>query len=478
MTTIKDQFPTVAFGTSGVRALVTDLTPDVIHHYTQAFLIRMEASGLIQPGSTVVIGMDLRPSSPAIAASVQAACQAKGYQVEFAGALPTPALALRCLASHAAGVMVTGSHIPFDRNGIKFYSPNGEILKDDEHAIAHGLISASTPLGNPSELKVNDTARLAYADRYLQCFPGQPLTGKRVGLYEHSAVGRDLTKEVLTALGATVISLGRSDAFVPVDTEAVSQEDTAQARGWCQAHQLDAVVSTDGDGDRPLVFNQLGEFVRGDLLGVLCAQALGVRLLAVPVSCNTAIEKSGYFTNVTRTRIGSPFVIATMMEMAQQHGQAVAGFEANGGFILGSAAGSLAALPTRDALLPMLSALVASAQQQKGLDALIAALPKRYTHSNRIKNFANSISSQLLNALATDASLRNALFADRGEIVDINTIDGVRLTFADQTIIHLRASGNAPELRCYTETEDPSHAETLCEATLALVEKRYIQNAS
>lgn len=469
---IAERFPRVIFGTSGVRALVADLNTEAVFVYVCAFMQQMRVVHAVRDGTAVTVGMDLRPSSPAIAATVCGALQALGYRAEFLGALPTPALALRCLTGGMPGVMVTGSHIPFDRNGIKFYSPAGEILKADEQAIAYCPIPADG-FGKlpamPLLPAVDVMAAEAYVRRYVDHFGAQCLAGLRVGMYEHSAVGRDLTKSVLVQLGAEVVSLGRSDDFVPVDTEAVGEADLAQARNWCKAHRLDAVVSTDGDGDRPLVFDENGEFVRGDLLGLMCARELGIQTLAVPVSCNTAIEQCGAFVKVLRTRIGSPFVIAAMNELTAQGKGPVAGFEANGGFLLGSDVQGLAALPTRDALLPMLSLLARSASERCSISALVAALPGRYTHSDRIKNFPTDQSRDFLQRLVMDPGLQGRVAGKMATPSEVDTTDGVRLTFPDGDIVHLRASGNAPELRCYAEATNLDAAKSLCMGALSRI---------
>lgn len=467
---IGERFPSVTFGTSGVRALVADLNTVAVFAYVYAFMQQMR---VVHDGTVVAVGMDLRPSSPAIASTVCAALQALGYHAEFLGALPTPALALRCLTGGMPGIMVTGSHIPFDRNGIKFYSPTGEILKADEQAI----VSCPIPVDGSGKLPtlpllppVDVTATEAYVLRYVDHFGAQCLAGLRVGLYEHSAVGRDLTKSVLMQLGAEVVSLGRSDDFVPVDTEAVGEADMAQTRNWCKAHWLDAVVSTDGDSDRPLVFDENGEFVRGDLLGLMCARELDIQTLAVPVSCNTAIEQCGAFRQVLRTRIGSPFVIAAMNVLTSQSPVPVAGFEANGGFLLGAAVSGLAALPTRDALLPMLSLLARSARERRSISALMGALPRRYTHSDRIKNFPTDQSRDLLQRLVMDPGLQTSVTGKMVTPSEVDTTDGVRLTFPDGDIVHLRASGNAPELRCYAEATNLDAAKALCMGALSRVQ--------
>ena len=462
---IGERFPRVTFGTSGVRALVTDLNTEAVFAYVYAFMQQMRVVHAVRDGAVIAVGMDLRPSSPSIAATVCGALQALGCRAEFLGALPTPALALRCLTGGMPGVMVTGSHIPFDRNGIKFYSPVGEILKADEQAItscsipAHALASLTE---EPPLPKLNPAATEAYARRCVDHFGAQSLRGLRVGLYEHSAVGRDLTKSVLVQLGAEVVSLGRSDDFVPVDTEAIGEADLTQARDWCEAHRLDAVVSTDGDGDRPLVFDENGAFVQGDLLGLMCARELGIQTLAVPVSCNTAIEQCGAFGQVVRTRIGSPFVIAAMNDLACKNPEPVAGFEANGGFLLGAAVSGLAALPTRDALLPMLSLLARSARERSSISALVATLPRRYTCSDRIKNFPTEQSRDFLERLVMDQGLQASVARKMATPSVVDTTDGVRLTFSDGDIVHLRASSNAPELRCYAEATNLDAAKTLC----------------
>ena len=469
---IGERFPSVAFGTSGVRALVSDLNTEVVFAYVYAFIQRMRAVHTVNDGTVVAVGMDLRPSSPTIAAAVCGALQANGFRVEFLGALPTPALALHCLSGHLPGVMVTGSHIPFDRNGIKFYGPEGEILKTDEQAILACPIpeqALTGALAVPPLPAPDPAATAAYVRRYVGHFGAGKLNGLRVGLYEHSAVGRDLTLSVLDQLGAEVVSLGRSDDFVPVDTEAVGEADLAQARAWCKAHRLDAVVSTDGDGDRPLVFDENGEFVRGDLLGLLCARDLGIDTLAVPVSCNTAIEQSGAFRQVVRTAIGSPMVIAAMNELTGPHARPVAGFEANGGFLLGADVAGLTALPTRDALLPMLSLLASAARQRCSVSAWVAALPARYTYSDRIKAFPQEESRDFLERLRVDAELQSRVAGKTTPPARVDTTDGVRLTFAEGDIVHLRASGNAPELRCYAEAAALEAAKALCVGALSRV---------
>jgi phosphomannomutase len=415
--------------------------------------------------------MDLRPSSPRIAASCAAAIRAAGFDVLFCGALPTPALALHAMSRGVPAIMVTGSHIPFDRNGLKFYRPDGEISKVDETAMLAAPIPVDPPAAGDLP-RADPFAANAYVDRYLSCFDRDALAGMRVGLYEHSSAARDLLATIFGGLGATVVSLGRTDQFVPIDTEAVSDEDKARGRAWAAEHALDAIVSTDGDGDRPLLADEQGAWLRGDIVGLLCARALGIEALAVPVSCNSAIETSGAFVEVLRTRIGSPHVIAGMEALAGRRAR-VAGFEANGGFLLGCplayGRSTLAALPTRDAVLPALAVLAAARASNAPVSALLARLPERHTASDRLQGFPGDESRSLLQRWTRQpAELLDGLgLPATGPRVD--TTDGLRITLANGEVVHLRPSGNAPELRCYAEAASSVRAAELVRRVLAFI---------
>ena len=480
----------VGFGTSGVRATVEALTDEVCFAYAAAFLDVLDRRGPAPAGGrTVAIGHDLRPSSPRMAAACLAACASRGARVVLCGALPTPAVAHFAIQQGLPAIVITGSHIPFDRNGIKFYTSAGEILKDDETAIADATVELDETafergmLRSPPALPAPDPAALElYRQRYLRFFPPGVLRGRRVGVYEHSSVARDVCTDLLRALGAEVVSLGRTDTFVPVDTEAVSDADQRQAQAWAAAHRLDAIVSTDGDADRPLIADETGTWLRGDLVGMLCAAFVGARTVVTPVSSNTAVERWGVFPKVLRTRIGSPYVLASMAEAAGGGDAPVVGYEANGGFLLGSPverprgragvhppppAATLAALPTRDALLPILSLLSMAAESRAPLSQLRAGLPSRYTASDRLQKFETARSRQLLAQLASRQGALTAFFAELGEVAEVNQVDGLRVTLASGEIVHLRPSGNAPELRCYGEADTPERAAELVRWGLA-----------
>ena len=457
----------VFFGTSGARGLVIDLTSEVCAAFTHAFIKVMREEFCVEQ---VALAIDNRPSSYDMAMACAAALLQVGIEPVYYGVVPTPALAYKAMQDKIPCIMVTGSHIPFDRNGLKFYRPDGEITKSDEQAILTADVEFEELLGLPYLLAKSDASE-AYCERYRSLFSTNLLTGKRIGIYEHSSAGRDLYAPLFESLGAEVIRIERSDEFVPIDTEAVGEEDRIKARRWSAQYHLDAIFSTDGDGDRPLLADENGEWLRGDILGLLCASALQIEAVAIPVSSNTIIASCGRFEKVNLTKIGSPYVIAEFAKLAKVF-KRIAGFEANGGFLLGSDIDlngkPLVALPTRDAVLPALMLLASLGES--AISSLVVALPQRFTHSDRIKDFPTTCSQTMLaEGKAEPQHLLVRLgFEDIG-VAQVDSTDGLRITLTNGNIVHLRPSGNAPELRCYAEAEDEGEAQQIVEQVLSRI---------
>ena len=461
------------FGTSGVRGLVTDMTDYECFVYSSAYVEYLKKSG----SDTVCIAGDFRSSTPRIMNAVGFAVKQAGLNLLNLGFVPTPLLAHYARSRSYGAVMVTGSHIPDDRNGIKFYMPEGEILKTDEQAVS--ALYADLKKENPPSFfneagelledidigKPLDDAVDFYIKRYVDVFAEDSLKGVRVVFYQHSTVGREIIPVILEKLGCEVIKVGWSDSFVPVDTEAVENEQ--QLAEWVKVHQCDALVSADGDCDRPLLVDEKGVVIRGDVLGIITSCFLEADFVSTPVSCNTALELCGQFKDIERTKIGSPYVIESMTNALSAGFSRIVGYEANGGFLTASdftfknSRAALAALPTRDAVLPLLSALILSQNRGKGLSLLKNELPPRYTVSGIIREFPTETGKKIVTVLMERGlEFINNIFGQTfGKCIDLNTTDGCRMTFEDGGILHFRPSGNAPEFRIYTEYSTQEQAQ-------------------
>jgi phosphomannomutase len=516
----------LAFGTSGLRGLVRDITSLEAYINTTAFLRFCLERGDVHPRESVCVAGDLRPSTTSlvpeadgrgeILQAVARAISDAGLEVEHLGHIPSPALMLYAGRRHRASVMVTGSHIPFDRNGIKFNKVGGEVLKADETPILeHVRRFRAEAYTRPFDQTIFDERGMLkpelrsalpapvaagheeYLHRYLDAFPPEFLAGRRILVWQHSAVGRDIMVEILSALGAEVIPAGRSEAFVAVDTEAVSQSTLELVQGLVHSvggGRIDAAVSTDGDSDRPLVMGvERGKlaFYPGDLLGLVTADFLGARHVAVPISVNDAVDAHLGIRDVrvVKTRIGSPHVITAMREV---------GWEANGGFLTAHrlrvpGGGALVPLPTRDAMLPILAALCASLGRGQSLGELFARLPLRFSSSTVLRHFPPERSAAVMRIFAPPPGIEEASFsggssraapdAERqaldlvrttlesffvpgdgfGSVAWVNWLDGVRVCFSGGDIVHIRPSGNAPELRVYAVADTPERARRITE---------------
>lgn len=527
----RGQNPTaLAFGTSGLRGLVEDLSDLEVWINVRGFIEFLRHQKLVDESAPVQIAVagDLRPSTERIIAAVHRAVHDAQGVLHYCGKIPSPALAHFAFSKQWPSIMVTGSHIPFDRNGLKFNLPSGEVLKSHEAPIleqvahsrrgAYEASSESSPFDSTGALKpeyqlnlpsLNSTAEQNFIERYVQFFGTEALKGLRLGVYQHSAVGRDILVRVLQEVGAEVHAVGRSDTFIPIDTEAVDAnllshigELTEQAR--LALGDIDAVVSTDGDSDRPLlvVFNEDNQpvFVRGDTLGTLAAEDLGADAVAIPVSSSDLVDFQLVHLGVSirRTRIGSPWVIEAMEDM---EGGRKMGFEANGGFLLETGVDrderSLGPLPTRDAFLPLLVVLEKAAKSEEPVHLRLKTLPQRFTTAGLIDNVPPQVSSAALAPLRfsiaqeawladhprireVDAFPRSAepdeaeqlvqmrkrierYFAPHGleKLEHINWVDGIRMHFSGGNVVHLRPSGNAPQFRVYVTASSMERAEEL-----------------
>ncbi|PLW74801.1 phosphomannomutase [Cohaesibacter celericrescens] len=466
----------VKFGTSGLRGLSSDLVGMPTALYLTAFCRYLEELGLSKRGNEILVGKDFRASSPDISKICFGAIEDAGFRPVDCGALPTPALALAGMKAQVASVMITGSHIPADRNGIKFYLPAGEISKQDEVAISVWAekLSDSVVLRRGECAVDNGAASKAFLARNNHLLPNNALSGLKIGVYQHSTVGRDLLVDTLAHYGAEVVSLGRSDEFIPVDTEAVSTETIALLQGWAIEYQLDAIVSADGDADRPLVADEAGIPLRGDLLGLVTATFLDANVVVTPVTSNSGIEKNGSF-EVKRTCVGSPFVIAGMDDAIAQGKSGIVGFEANGGFLTASSFQleglDVSPLPTRDCFLPILSTLYVRQKRSKPLSLLARDYSLPVAAAERISNYSLDQSAALMKHLRASDENLSAFLSGIGKVASTSDLDGLRVYLQDGRVIHFRPSGNAPEMRCYVEAKTESAAHETLKQGLTLIEQ-------
>jgi phosphomannomutase len=194
-------------------------------------------------------------------------------------------------------------------------------------------------------------------------------------------------------------------------------------------------------------------------------------VVVTPVTSNSGLD-AHLPQRSLRTKVGSPFVIAAMEKARRAGKRGIAGFEANGGFFTATpfklGRFVLAPLPTRDCFLPILAVLASARQAKQPLSSYAAQFALPVALAGRVENYATERSAKLMTRLSSTAGPQ-AFFASFGRVRKVSRLDGLRVTFADKSVVHLRPSGNAPEFRCYVEAASMKEAEALLARALGLV---------
>jgi phosphomannomutase len=358
------------FGTSGLRDEDSKLTDMQVYISTKGFLNyiskkeKKEDINLINFDKVALAG-DFRPSTNRIFLAVAIAIIEAGYEVDFCGKIPTPTLSLWGFTNNIPSIMVTGSHIPYGQNGIKFNNKNGEVLKEDENAILeeitkiredeykksykdsmfekNGFFKEIIKMNQEqkilfilsknsiSENRINFLAEKLYIKRYKDAF-GKILEGEKVVFYQQTAVGRELIPKVFESLGAQVFredKLDEKNEFIALDTEDMNEWILEKMANLAVKNNCCICITTDGDSDRPAVlFVKKGingkpsykngkleyHYIKGDKLNVMAALLFKPDFIAAPISLNhktlELLIKNG--VEVKLTKIGSPHVIKAM----------------------------------------------------------------------------------------------------------------------------------------------------------------------
>jgi phosphoglucosamine mutase len=268
------------FGTDGVRGRVGEspITPDFVMRLGHAAGKVLAAGQDLPPGehAAVLIGKDTRISGYMLESALQAGLSAAGVDIYLAGPMPTPAVAYLTRALRLqAGIVISASHNPFEDNGIKFFSADGNKLPDAvEHAIEARLdkpleIMPSAQLGKARRL--NDAAG-RYIEFCKSTFPNNlDLRGLRLVVDCAHGATYHIATHVFHELGAEVISIGVQPDGVNINRDCGATHPQALAKA-VRAHRAHLGVAFDGDGDRLTMADQDGKLYDGDQLLFVIAQ--------------------------------------------------------------------------------------------------------------------------------------------------------------------------------------------------------------
>lgn len=320
------------FGTDGVRGLVgqSPITPDFVMRlgYAAGKVLAQTKAASGRP--VVLIGKDTRISGYMLEAALEAGFAAAGVDVMLGGPLPTPAVAYLTRALRlSAGVVISASHNPFQDNGIKFFSAQGNKLPDDvEAAIEEALempmeCVSSEKLGRAKRL---DDARGRYIEFCKSTFPNElDLRGLKLVVDCAHGAAYNIAPDVFHELGAEVIAIGNQPNGMNINDKhgATSPQNLAMA---VQEHNADIGIALDGDADRLLMVDNAGRIYNGDeLLYIMVKDRLStgqVRGAVGTLMTNMALEVAFREMGVgfARAKVGDRYVLEVLQEKGWQIG--------------------------------------------------------------------------------------------------------------------------------------------------------------
>ena len=436
------------FGTDGIRGTVgqSPITPD--------FVLKLGwAAGkvLARHGSRkVLIGKDTRISGYMLESALEAGLAAAGLSAAFTGPMPTPAVAYLTRTFRAeAGIVISASHNPYDDNGIKFFSIDGTKLPDEvEEAIEAEM---EKPLTCVSSAELGRASRITdAAGRYIEfcksCFPNAlSLSGLKIVVDCANGATYHIAPNVLRELGAEVITIGCEPDGMNIN-EKCGATDTKALQARVLAEKADVGMALDGDGDRLMMVDHLGNVVDGDqILYIMAREALrsgnlkggAVGTLMSNMGLEIALKQLGI--PFSRAKVGDRFVLEMMLEKGWRLGAE------NSGHVI-----ALDMTTTGDGIvagLQVLAAMVGNRMSLKDLTSGMTLFPQ---------------------------VLENVRFSGNGNPLDAEAVKAAVIAVEEKMQgrgrVLLRKSGTEPLIRVMVEGEDLEQVRQYAKAIAAEVQ--------
>lgn len=437
------------FGTDGVRGKVGTypITPD--------FALKLGwAAGKVlasQGSKMVLIGKDTRISGYMLESALEAGLAAAGLSAAFTGPMPTPAIAYLTRTFRAeAGIVISASHNPYYDNGIKFFSAKGTKLPDEIEEAIEAMLEQPMDCVESAELgkasRINDAA-----GRYIEfckgTFPAHlGLEGYKIVVDCANGATYHIAPNVLRELGAEVIEIGTDPNGLNINEKCGATDVTALQAKVVET-KADVGLAYDGDGDRIMMVDHLGNKVDGDqILFIIAREALRsgqlkggvVGTLMSNMSLEIALKMLG--VPFLRTNVGDRYVLEKMVE-----NDWTLGGENSGHIIIADKN------TTGDGIVASLAVLAAMAQHKLSLNELASAVKlfPQVLINVRFAGGENPLENDAVKSVAAEVEKR---LEGKGRIL-------------------LRKSGTEPLIRVMVECQDASLAQQCAEEIAEAVKK-------
>jgi phosphomannomutase len=440
--------PSLKIGISGVRGIAGEgLTPQLVTSFAAAF-------GTYAGMGPIVLGTDTRPSREMVSEAAIAGLLSVGCTPVVLGIVPVPSLQHHVRRQRAAGgICITGSHNPAEWNALKFFGPDGIVLRPNQFAelldLYHQGVFPRVAAHDIPEVRSAGSAVRLHRESILAAVDVEAIRARRFAVVIdclNGAASR-AAPELLEALGCEVTALFTNPAAAFPREPELTPENLSVLRREVIDRGADCGFALDADADRLAVVDEKGEPLGEDSTVALAARhVLGRRPGPVVVSVSTSRRIDDVAAErhcpVLRTKVGETHVVQKMLECGAEIGG-----EGNGGVI------APRINPCRDGLVAMALILEALAAAREPLGKLHARIPAYAMVKEKLPCRPRDIAPAL--------RLVRHLHRER----EIDLTDGVRVLWPDRWL-HVRPSNTEPVLRVIAEAREEEEARALVRGVL------------
>ncbi|MDE6815774.1 MAG: phosphoglucosamine mutase [Lachnospiraceae bacterium] len=430
------------FGTDGVRGVANDeLTPLLAMQLGQAGAFVLTKENEHKP--TIMVGCDTRISGDMLANALMAGICSVGANAVYVGVLPTPAVAYLARKYKVdAGVVISASHNPVEFNGIKFFDGNGyklpDALEDEiEDLIRSSMNGIKFPIGsNVGKIKYRTDAREEYINHSIQSVKVD-LSNLKIVVDCAEGAAYYTSVEALRELGGNVVAIHNMPDGTNINANCGSTH-MEEIRARVVYEKANIGLAFDGDADRLLAVDELGNVVDGDQIMAIVGNHMKDKgELSGDTIVATVMSNLGFFLmaermgiRVDQTKVGDRYVLEHMKEIG-----ASLGGEQSGHIIF------LRENTTGDGLLSALHLLQVMAETGKPLSELASVM--------------EVLPQALVNAKVPNH--KKEKYMEYPEIA--NAIAKLNEKFAGEGRVLIRPSGTEPMVRVMIEGKDQAMIE-------------------
>ena len=441
------------FGTDGFRG-EANVSLDPVHAFKIGRYLGWHYSNVQGRPARVVIGKDTRRSSYMFEHALSAGLVASGADAYLLHVTTTPCVSYITRQEHFdCGVMISASHNPYYDNGIKLINGDGEKMDDGlQNAIEAYIDGGVEELPYARRDAIGRTVDY-YSGRnryigYLTHIPSVPFENKKIGLDCANGSTWMIGSAVFTALGARVKAIHNQPDGVNIN-DGCGSTHIEDLRTFVRENNLDCGFAFDGDGDRCLAVDELGNVVNGDKIMYICARylkdegRLPSNTVVTTVMSNMGLYKALDAEGIAyeKTAVGDRYVYENMK--ANDH---IIGGEQSGHIIFRKYARS------GDGIITALMLMQVMSETQLPLSVLAAPVP---TYPQMLKNVVVTDKDTALN----DEEVQKEVAAVEAEL-------------GSEGRVLLRKSGTEPVLRVMAETTTPELCESSVNRIIAAMERQ------